>query len=72
MKFLSDRGREVIDRYNLRHDRALTAHGFDAIAIPTSILVDREGIVRWLWQSPNYRVRLSEEELLAAVERYAT
>lgn len=70
--FLSDRDRKVIDAYNVRHDRAITTHGFDSIAIPTNLLIDREGIIRWIWQSPNYRVRLPEDEIVAAVEAHAT
>ncbi len=66
-QFLSDSQRKVLDLYNIRHDGALTTHGFDSIAIPTNILVDRQGIVRWIWQSPNYRVRLSEAEIVEAV-----
>lgn len=71
MQFLSDSNRTVLDLYNIRHDGALTTHGFESLAIPTDILVDREGIVRWIWQSPNYRVRLSEDEIVEAVRTHA-
>lgn len=71
MQFLSDSGGKVLDLYNVRHDGALTTHGFASIAIPTNILVDRDGIVRWIWQSPNYRVRLTEEEIVQAVRANA-
>ena len=72
MQFLSDASRRVLDLYNVRHDAALTTHGFSSIAIPTNVLVDREGIVRWIWQSPNYRVRLTEDEIVHAVRAHAT
>jgi peroxiredoxin len=36
---------------------------------PTTILVDGEGYVRWLFRPAQFLVRLSPEELLAAIDR---
>ncbi len=38
-------------------------------AMPTTILIDRTGTVRWLFRSESYMARLSPDELLAAVDR---
>jgi alkyl hydroperoxide reductase subunit AhpC len=40
------------------------------VDVPTTILVDREGTVRWLYGSPSVIVRLSPDEKLAAVDQY--
>ncbi len=37
------------------------------IAFPTAILVDREGIVRWTFQSDTYRERARPEDVFAAI-----
>jgi peroxiredoxin len=37
---------------------------------PTTILVDRGGIVRWLYRSPNVLERLAPEQLLRAVDKH--
>ena len=36
---------------------------------PTTILVDRRGVVRWIYRSPGIIARLSPDEVLEAVER---
>ena len=38
--------------------------------VPTTILVDRSGIVRWLYRSPAVIVRLSPDEVLQAIDRH--
>ena len=40
---------------------------FKAMAIPTSLLVDENGKIVWIDQSDDYRIRASEERILAAV-----
>ncbi|REL27391.1 hypothetical protein DXX93_12990 [Thalassotalea euphylliae] len=40
---------------------------FKAMAIPTSLLVDESGKIVWIDQSDDYRIRASEERILAAV-----
>jgi hypothetical protein len=38
--------------------------------VPTTILADRHGTVRWLYRSPEVIVRLSPDDVLRAIERY--
>jgi hypothetical protein len=40
---------------------------FKSMSIPTSLLVDEEGTIRWIDQSEDYRLRASEEAVLKAV-----
>jgi peroxiredoxin len=44
-------------------------HGGDT-DVPTTILVDRHGTVRWLYRSPRVISRLSADEVLAAIDKY--
>ena len=37
--------------------------------VPTTILVDRSGTVRWLYRSPSVIVRLSPDEVLRAIDQ---
>lgn len=40
------------------------------IDLPTTILVDRDGISRWIYRSPSVIERLSPDELLQAIDRH--
>ena len=64
---LSDRDLAVTDRYNLRNETNLTPRGLQAMPIPTTILVDGEGIVRWIDQSEDYQFRSDPDHVLGAV-----
>jgi alkyl hydroperoxide reductase subunit AhpC len=57
----------LITAANVLHPHA-GPNGRD-IAVPTTILVDRTGTVRWLFRSSSYLARLSPDELLAALDR---
>ena len=37
--------------------------------VPTTILVDRDGTVRWLYRSPSVIERLSPDDVIRAVDR---
>jgi peroxiredoxin len=37
---------------------------------PTTVLIDRTGLVRWVYRSDNYITRLSPDELLAAIDQH--
>jgi hypothetical protein len=37
----------------------------ETMAIPTTLIVDEEGIIRWIDQSEDYRLRSDEERVLA-------
>ncbi len=80
---LSDPKLEVIKQYGVEHHKALggvttsstlfglpTAppNSFSSMAIPTSLLIDENGIIRWIDQSEDYRIRASREVVLDAVK----
>jgi peroxiredoxin len=65
--FLSDPRRSVIDLLEIRY-RRLNPSGGD-IAIPTLILADRDGIIHWIHQTEDYRVRARPEEILGILDR---
>lgn len=64
--FLADDGRGLSEAAGLVHENA-TPEGKDADA-PTTILVDRKGVVRWLYRSPRVIARLSPDDVLRAVD----
>jgi peroxiredoxin len=66
---LSDPDLAVTDRYNLRNPRnfALKSGVIVPLAIPTTILVDRSGTVRWIDQADDYQKRSHPEHVLAAL-----
>ena len=62
---LSDPDLQVIDAYGLRH---VAAHEGRDIAHSASVLVDREGVVRWTFVTRNVRVRPTPHDVLAAID----
>jgi peroxiredoxin len=70
---LSDAMLAVTDRYGLRNPTNFAPGGesgrptLRALPIPTTILVDGGGIVRWIDQSTDYQVRSNPERVLAAI-----
>ena len=80
---LSDSKLAVIRKYGVEHHKALgqttgsftlfglpfgTDFSFKAMAIPTSLLVDEEGIIQWIDQSDDYRLRANEQSVMQAVK----
>jgi peroxiredoxin len=80
---LADPALEVIRRYGVEHHKALevskfsfTLFGlplalvpsFKTMAIPTTLLVDEHGIIRWIDQTEDYRVRSSSDRVLGAID----
>ena len=64
---LSDQARSLSDAAGLIHPHA-APDGSD-VDVPTTILVDRQGSVRWLYRSPVVIARLSPDEVLRAIDR---
>ena len=64
--FLADPEGQLLDRLGIRHRDGKGA-GRD-IAYPTSILVDAEGTVRWVFVSGSPRERARPEAIFAAIE----
>ena len=64
---LADAGRNLSEAAALVHAHA-RHDGSDADA-PTTILVDRGGVVRWVYRPPSAIARLSPDEVLQAVDQ---
>ena len=64
---LSDRELEVTTRYGLRNETNVTPKGLAAMPIPTTILVDAEGTVRWIDQAEDYQIRSRPDQVLGAI-----
>ena len=63
---LADQGRSLSEAAGLVHAGA-APDGSDT-DVPTTILVDRHGTVRWLYRSPEVIARLSPDEVLHAID----
>ncbi len=62
--FLSDPTRAVIHRYGILNpaDRRNIPH-------PTTLVIDTQGVVRWKFIETNYRIRPTNEMILAALAK---
>ena len=60
--FLSDPGHRVIDRYGLRNP-----DNPRGIPHPTTYVIDQNGIVRWKFTEVNYKIRPTNEMIVAAL-----
>ncbi len=82
MTLLADPQLKVIRQYGLEHHKALEfstvrfqlfgiplalVPSVKTMAAPTTLLIDEEGIVRWIDQADDYRIRSDNERILAAV-----
>lgn len=62
---LSDPDHRVIDRYGLLNPDAPPNR---PLPHPATYVIDKEGVVRWGFVEVDYRVRPSNEDVLAALE----
>ena len=69
---LSDADLKVTDLYNLRNrwGVGLKRNPFGPLPIPTTILVDATGIVRWVDQAADHQVRSHPDRVLAAIDEH--
>lgn len=83
MTLLADPKLDVIRLYGVEHHKAigfktggfsiggvpltLRPPSFRPMAIPTTLLIDEDGIIRWIDQTDDYRLRSANERVLAAV-----
>ncbi len=82
LTLLADPGLDVIRQYGVEHHKALEVSGpsitvfgitlgfipsIKKMAIPTSLLIDEHGVIRWVDQTGDYRLRSSEELVIEAV-----
>ena len=65
---LADQGHGLSNAAGLIHPHA-APDGSDA-DVPTTILIDRQGTVRWLYRSPQVIARLSPDDVLRAVSQH--
>jgi peroxiredoxin len=64
---VADHDHKLVDAVAVLHAGA-GEHGED-VAVPTTILVDKYGVVRFLFRPTNVASRLSASEVLAAVDK---
>ena len=84
MTLLADPNLDVIRQYGVEHHKAVefskgrfTVAGiplalvpsFKTMAIPTSMLIDENGVIQWLDQTDDYRLRSDNSLVLGAVKR---
>jgi peroxiredoxin len=62
--FLTDSSHQVIDRYGLFNPDEPRHR---PVPHPTTLVIDREGVIRWRFTEVNYRVRPTNEDILAAL-----
>lgn len=83
IQLLSDAKLKVIRQYGVEHHKAFGFEtdsfkifgvplslkpSFKAMAIPTTLLIDEEGIIRWIDQADDYRLRSNNERVMSAVQ----
>jgi peroxiredoxin len=64
---LSDQGRSLSEAAGLIHPHAAPDGG--DTDVPTTILLDGRGTVRWLYRSPSVIARLSPDDVLRAIDQ---
>lgn len=84
VQLLSDAELEVIRDYGVEHHKAVEfstgrfsiagvplalVPSFKTMAVPTTLLIDEHGIIRWIDQSEDYRLRSAEDRILDEVRR---
>jgi peroxiredoxin len=72
MPLLADPDLSVTDLYGLRHPNGFAGtpgkRGIRRpLAIPTTLLIDAEGVVRWIDRADDYRVRSEASRVLGAI-----
>ncbi len=84
LKLLSDSKLKVIRQYGIEHHKSLNfktgkfllfgiplgfTPSFKAMSIPTTLLIDENGIIQWIDQADDYRIRSNGDRVLNAVKR---
>lgn len=69
---LSDRDARVIDEFGIRNQGIHSGMPGEAkvMPIPTTALVDAEGIIRWVDQSENYQRRSDPDYVMTAIREH--
>jgi peroxiredoxin len=66
---LADADHAVIDRYGLLNEQAAGRGRF--VPHPTTYLLDRRGVVRWKFTEKDYKIRPTNEAILAELKKFA-
>ena len=64
---LADPDLALTDAFNLRNPRNISPRGLGGLPIPTTFLVDAQGIVRWIDQTDDYMLRSEPDRVLSAI-----
>jgi peroxiredoxin len=64
---LADPELAVTAQYGLVNRKGLAPGGLRRLPIPTTLLVDAEGIARWIDQATDYQVRSHPDRVLSAI-----
>lgn len=67
-RLLSDPGSKTIDAYGLRNPH-LAGQALDGIPYPAAYVIDKDGKVAWSRFDEDYRLRPSNAEIRAALEK---
>lgn len=82
LKLLLDANLNVIRKYGVEHRKALgcsttkfkigsiplfVTPSFKVMAIPTSLLIDENGIILWVWQADDYRISCNGDLVFQAI-----
>ena len=67
---LSDPDLAVTNRYGLRNQKIQSGPPGKPQPVPTSILADANGVVRWIDQSESYQRRSDPDVVLAALREH--
>ena len=59
----------MTDQFNLRNPKNLSPRGIGGLPIPTTFLVDANGIIRWIDQTDDYMLRSQPERVLLAIKQ---
>jgi hypothetical protein len=67
---LADPSLAVTDRYGLRNQKVQSGPPGRPQPVPTSILADADGVIRWIDQSDTYQRRSGPDTVLAALREH--
>lgn len=69
--FLSDPDLAVTEKFGLRNlNTAVRPHGVPGVPVPTTLMLDADGVVRWKDQSADYMQRSDPDYVRAALDEH--
>jgi peroxiredoxin len=70
LTIISDNTRSLVTAFGVLHEHA-APDGSDT-AVPTTLLIDKDGVVRWVYRPERVVSRLSPDEVLTAIDKHLT